>query len=113
MKKILLLLLVLSSGCSTTRIAPIGPDTYLVQRKAGTGYTSASGLKMDALEAANEHCSKMNKKLLVVSTETQAVAFASTPSADVQFMCLDANDPELKRPKLESVPNNRIEVKNN
>jgi len=109
--KYLILFLIVLSGCASTRIAPIGPDTFLIQRKAGTGYSSESGLKMDALEEANEHCKKLNKNLLVVSTETHAVAFASTPSADVQFRCLDANDPEFKRPSLEPRADTVIEIK--
>lgn len=103
--RILIVCFLVLSGCASTRIASLGPDTYLVQRKAGTGYSSESGLKMDALDEASAHCSSLNKKLLVFSAETHAVAFASTPSADVQFRCLDANDPELKRPNLEPAAN--------
>lgn len=96
MKSLLLCsVLVLATACSSTRIAPIGPDTYLVQRKAGTGYSSASGLKMDALDSANEYCAKINKQMVVVSTSENAVAFASTPSAEVQFRCLYKGDAKL------------------
>lgn len=107
-----LILCLVLTGCSTTRFAKLGPDTYLVQRKAGTGYSSASGLKMDALEAAEERCKSMNKELLVLSTDEKSVSFASTPSSDIQFRCLDASDPEFKRPTLEPSASTKIEIQN-
>jgi len=111
MKKISLVLILVLSSCSTTRFAQLGPDTYLVMRKAGTGYSSSDGMKMDALEEAAGYCANLNKKLLILTTSQKSVAFASTPSAEIQFRCLNDGDPELVRPNLETAPDTKIEIK--
>ena len=112
MKTIIIAMLVMVSGCASTRVVSIGKDTYMVQREAGTGFSGTNGIKMDALEAAGAHCKLIKKELEVVSTsENPGGIIGKYPSADVQFKCLDANDPNLRSPTLTPVSATTIEVK--
>lgn len=107
---IVVLFLVMISACASTRIMPIGPDTYMVHKTGGFG-SNAGSAQMDALEDAGKYCVDNGKQLVVVSTQSQGVHGFQYPNADIQFRCLSTNDPDLKRPTLEQVPNSVIEVR--
>ena len=115
MKNLFALFLVLiASGCaSTSGVVPMGPDTYMVSRQAGSGFSGLGGLKAEAIGEAGQHCIKAGKTVRVIhTTESQPpYVFGNFPRAEVEFMCLNAGDPELTRPKLETVPNHVIDVR--
>lgn len=101
------------AACSSNSgVVPIGPDTFLVSRQAATGFSGSGTLKADAFREANTHCQSLGKVMQVVRTEESRPPYiaANFPKAEVQFMCLDANDPELRRPKLRKEPDTSIEV---
>ena len=108
MRKILVLLLCLGlAGCAiNSGIVPMGKDTYMVSRQAATGFSGSGDLKARAFQEASHFCEKQGKKLQVVSTSEAKppYIFANFPKAEVQFMCLDANDPQLQRTRLEKSP---------
>ena len=108
MKKFLALLLCLGLvGCaSNSGVVPIGKDTYMVSRQAATGFSGSGDLKAKAFQEASRFCEKQGKKLQVVSTSEARPPYILTnfPKAEVQFMCLDANDPQLQRTHLENSP---------
>jgi hypothetical protein len=107
-------LVILVTGCAANSgIVPIGQDTYMVSRQAATGFSGSGTLKAEAFREANDFCLSQNKKMQVVSTtEAQPpYIFANFPKAEVQFMCLDANDPEFSRPKLKKEADSVIEVR--
>lgn len=108
MKKILMLLLCLGlSGCAiNSGIVPMGKDTYMVSRQAATGFSGSGAQKAKCFQEASQFCEKQGKKLQVVSTSEAKppYIFANFPKAEVQFMCLDANDPQLQRTRLEKSP---------
>jgi hypothetical protein len=90
-------------GCaSNSGVVPIGPDTFMVSRQAATGFSGLGNLKAEALREAEEFCAGKGKTMQIVnSTESQPpYIFGNFPKAEVQFMCLDAGDPELARPKM-------------
>ena len=94
-------------GCaSNSGVVPIGLDTYMVSRQAATGFSGSGDLKARVFQEANQYCMNHGKKLEVVSTHEASppYVFGNFPKADVQFMCLDANDPQLTRPHLEKEP---------
>ena len=94
-------------GCaSNSGVAPIGKDTYTVSRQAATGFSGSGDLKAKAFQEASQFCEKQGKKLQVVSTTEAQPPYILTnfPKAEVQFMCLDANDPQLQRTRLEKSP---------
>lgn len=107
MRKILMLLCLGLCGCaSNSGVVPIGKDTYMVSRQAATGFSGSGTLKAEALQEASKYCEKQGKKLQVVSTSEAQPPYilANFPKAEIQFMCLDANDPQLQRPRLEKSP---------
>ena len=114
MKMIYCLLALLLAGCAShSGVVPIGPDTYMVSRQAATGFSGSGTLKAEAFREANEFCLSQQKKLQVVSTTEAQPPYilANFPKAEVQFMCLDANDPELSRPKLKKEADSVIEIR--
>ena len=103
-----------ASGCATNSgVVPVGQNTYMVSRQAATGFSGSGKLKAEAFQEASEYCTKISKYLQVVSTEEAKPPFilGNFPKAEVQFRCLDKNDPELSRPTLKPVPNIVIENK--
>ncbi|MFH1201865.1 MAG: SHOCT domain-containing protein [Candidatus Omnitrophota bacterium] len=108
MKKILVLLLCSGlCGCAANSgVVPIGQDTFMVSRQAATGFSGSGTLKAKALQEASQFCEKQGKKLQVVSTSEASPPYILTnfPKAEVQFMCLDVNDPQFQRTRLEKSP---------
>lgn len=102
----------LSGACaSNSGVVPIGPDTFMVSRQAATGFTGHGNLKAEALREAEDYCTGRKKVMQIVnSTESQPpYIFGNFPKAEVQFMCLDPNDPELARPKMQKQPDVVVE----
>lgn len=107
-------LTLLVTGCATNSgVVPIGQNSYMVSRQAATGFSGSGKLKAEAFQEASEYCTKIGKYLQVVNTEEAKPPFilGNFPKAEVQFRCLDKNDPELSRPTLKPVPNLVIENK--
>ena len=99
----------LLSGCAAnTGVIPIGQDTFMVSRQAATGFSGSGNLKAEVFGEANQYCKSNGKVLQVVSTQEAAPPYilGNYPKAEVQFMCLDANDREVGRPKLRPEPKN-------
>lgn len=95
---VLLLCLVLCSCARNSGVVKIGKDTYSISRQAATGFEGGSGLKDAALLEANEFCVSQGKtlKVLLIGGNHPPYIFGNFPKVEVQFMCLDANDPRLK-----------------
>lgn len=91
-------------GCAANSgVVPIGQDTYMVSRQAATGFSGSGTLKAEAFQEANQYCVSQRKVLQVLYTDEAKPPFilGNFPKAEVQFMCVDANDPEHGRPKLQ------------
>lgn len=101
----------LLAGCATqSGVVPIGQDTYMVSRQGYTVVTSAAAIKADAFREANAYCQQHGKQFQVVRTSTlEGIPARRLPTAEIEFMCLDKGDKELRRPKLESGPDVIIE----
>lgn len=114
MKMVYFSLAILLAGCaSNSGVIPIGPDTFMVSRQAATGFSGSGTLKAEAFQEANQYCLSQHKKLQVVNTTEAQPPFilGNFPKAEVQFMCLDANDSELVRPKLREEADTVIEIR--
>lgn len=114
MTLIYLAIVILVTGCaSNSGVVPIGPDTFMVSRQAATGFSGSGTLKAEAFQEANQYCLSQKKRLQVVRTaEAQPpYVLGNFPRAEVEFMCLDANDPELVRPKLRKEGDTVIEIR--
>ena len=96
-KYALILAALLLSGCATSDVVPMGPNTYMVTRHV-YGFTGPSHIKAELLEKADEYCRSQGKVLLVTKTVEIGVKFGQEAAAEVYFKALDPNDPELKNP---------------
>jgi hypothetical protein len=85
-------------GCAANSgVAPIGQNTFMVSRQAATGFSGSGTLKADALTEANQYCASQQKSLFVLDAKEAQPPYVlgNYPKAEVQFMCLDANDARL------------------
>lgn len=113
MNKTIIIAAVILTGCaSNTGIIPIGKDTYMVSRQAATGFSGSGSLKAEAFQEANTYCTSQGKALQVVNTQEAQppFVFGNYPKAEVQFMCLNAGDAELGRPKLKPAATVSVEM---
>lgn len=102
------------AGCaSNSGVIPIGPDTFMVSRQAATGFSGSGTLKGEAFQEANQYCLNQKKMLQVVNTTEAQPPYilGNFPKVELQFMCLDAKDSELARPKLRKEADTVIEIR--
>ena len=114
MKMILLVPVIILVGCaSNSGVVPIGQDTFMVSRQAATGFSGSGDLKAEAFREANQYCASQNKSLQVVNTSEAKPPYilGNFPKAEIQFMCLNAKDAELARPKLRKEADTVIEIR--
>jgi len=114
MKKLILLVTtIFLTGCAANSgVVSIGKDTFMVSRQASTGFSGSGNLKAEAFQEANQYCNSRGKSMQVVSTYEASPPYllGNFPKAEIQFMCLDYNDIELKRPKLKKEADTLIEI---
>lgn len=99
------------TGCTTTVQDPvlIGKNTYMISvshTAFGSGLTSHSDLRRQALVAANKFCTSKGQELQVDSLSGSGVAGFGSIDDTVNFMCLDHASPV----QLRQTPNAVIEV---
>ncbi len=115
MKKLILLATaMIITGCATNSgVVSIGKDTFMVSRQAASGFSGSGNLKAEAFQEASQYCDSRGKSLQVVSTyeASPPYLFGNFPKAEIQFMCLNSNDIELKRPKLMKEADTLVEIK--
>jgi hypothetical protein len=119
MRKSNLLLIAFASilgACATNSgVVPLGPDTYLISHQGSGFWVMPTSLRNEALAEANQYCTNNKKMFKVVRTEMlPQIPFGQSggprfPVAEIHFMCLDTNDPELTRPKMQRDPDIIIE----
>jgi hypothetical protein len=88
------------TACSHSGVVPMGPDTYMIANSEW-GFSSGGYQKAKILQEASDYCHSLGKEMLPISSKQDDLRFGRTPSAEVQFRCLPAGDPDLKRPTLE------------
>ena len=89
--------LALIAGCAHSGVVAMGPDTYMVANSEW-GFSSGGYQKAKALQEASAYCKSIGKEILVLSSKQNDVELGKTPAAEIQFRCLLAGDPDLKRP---------------
>ena len=106
-------LLVLAGCASNSGVVPIGRDTYMVSRQVATMLSGSGTVKADAYREANQYCTNQNRSLQVVNVSESKPPYGDSnlPKAEIQFMCLDAKDAELARPKLKKEADTIIEIR--
>ena len=84
------------AGCaSNSGVTPSGPESFVVSRQAATGFSGSGTLKAEALNEANQYCVSHNRVIYVTGATEAAPPYVmgNFPKAEIQFMCLEANDP--------------------
>lgn len=100
------------TGCASSGPVSIGKDTYLITKQGAGGVLTSSGsVKVDIIREAQLFCTSTGKAFQIVNTNEQSAAPGRLASAEVQFMCLNEGDQELRRPKLSRAPDTVIEVR--
>ena len=96
------------ADCSAARVtqpSPVGPDTFTLSSRTFHGRTDTA--RDAAVSAANQHCTRLSKKLLLLrsstntnfrANETVTNSDADEAVVDVTFRCLAAGDSELRKP---------------
>lgn len=112
MKFLLIILLLGLAGCaSSSGVIEMGPDSYMISREAGSGFSGVMGVKTEALKEAGAHCAAVGKNLRVTKTEETTPGFGVYPRSDVYFMCLEKGDADLTRPGSPNAPDQIYEIR--
>lgn len=94
----LIVIVFVFSGCEiNSGVAPMGNDTFMVSHQAATGFHGMVGLKVKALRVADDYCKSQGKCLKVIHTVDARPPYiwGNFPKTEVQFMCLEPDDPRL------------------
>jgi hypothetical protein len=102
---------IMLAGCASTGVVPIGQDTFMISKQGAGGFVSVGSLKADIFQEASAYCISKKQTFQVVNTRDQPAGFGRPPEAEVQFMCLNDNDPEIRRPKLQKTADSVIEIR--
>jgi hypothetical protein len=97
------------AACSSSDPVPVGLDTYMVSDTGAWSWDSAGNMKAALFRKANAFCLAQGKELQPISTTANNADFETFAHGELDFRCLAPNDPELRRPILQPVPNIRIE----
>ena len=91
MKKIVLMFAIAASlvGCASSGPIPTGNGAYLLTKQSAGGvFKPGASVKADLLIEANEFCAKSGKQIQLLSADSKnAIPFARTSSAEIQFKC--------------------------
>jgi hypothetical protein len=90
------------AGCSGPGVVPMGRDTYMIAKDGSFTTFGGAAVKAELYQEANAFCESKGKHLMPVKDSSRDSGYARYANAEVQFRCLDANDPELRRPTMES-----------
>lgn len=96
---------------SISQVVPIGRDSFMVESHGVAGNGASSTEKTKAFQTAAAHCKSLGREFQPISTNQTEAGWGRPPSAEVQFRCLAAGDPELGRPQLQKVPDTIIEIR--
>lgn len=116
MKKsfVITILFAVSACASHTGVVPMGKDTYMIAKQQATGFPGLGNMKAEIIAEGTQYCAVLGKEFQIVSTQgTQPpYVLGNYPRAEIQFMCIAADDPEHQRPKLQKTPDAVIEMRN-
>jgi len=90
----------LITGCGTTGVVKISPDTYIISKSSKAGaFASMAKLRATVIREANSFAEKQGKVAIPISLESDRpdVGF---PTVDYQFRVVGKDDPEAQRTSL-------------
>lgn len=91
--------LAFTAGCATGTdgAVQIGPDLYMIGGQGKFTDFSGSAVKARFFQEAAAFCQKKDRIMMPVNSTGQDSGMATYASAEVQFRCLEKNDPRLPR----------------
>jgi hypothetical protein len=100
-------------GCATisSDVVPIGRDTYQMSM-TGVGFATQANTNIKALKAANAYCEKTGKRMVFQHNSESGIYGWSPRQDNLVFMCLNADDPEYARTKVQRDPDVVIQQTN-
>lgn len=100
----LLVIVLCLTGCATTQIVQLSPDTYILSRSSAAGmFANMSKLKLKIIQEANEFAQSKGKIAIPLSSNEIRPSHGF-PSFEYQFRVVDKNDPEARRTHLIKSP---------
>lgn len=103
------LALAMLAGCADSGPIKVGPDTYTISTRVPFGGPASA--KGQALKEANVFCESHRREILLQHIQASECALhGGCGEAEIIFLCLSSNDPQLKRPKYSSEPTQKIEI---
>lgn len=95
MQRLLLVALVLLSGCGSTGVVPMGQNMYSISKtSAACGFRDAGGVRADIYKEMGAFCERKGLASEVVSIEAlDGVVGRRCASATVEFRCVSATAP--------------------
>ena len=88
-----ILMPLLLMGCATSSgVMQTSKDSYLITSDKG----ALSGLQASAMKTAREYCADQNKVMMVTGTQGQPSGAFTSSHFELQFQCLDKDDPRYK-----------------
>ena len=92
MKKIVLMSVAVTclTACASSGPIPTGNGAFLLTKQSAGGvFKAGASVKADLLIEANEFCAKSGKQIELISADSKnAIPFARTSSAEIQFKCV-------------------------
>ena len=85
-------LLFLTGCAANSGVVAMGEGKYMVSRQAAKDFSGSGTLKAEALQEADQFCSKQHKTFKVLSSKEAhpPYIFTNFPKAEIEFICVDA-----------------------
>ena len=97
------------TGCvSTSQVLEMGRDTYSVSATAGS-YSTAASARQSAFEAGSNKCASLGKRFMFLNESAVPTRMGTHTTVNLNFRCLNENDPEYARPNIRQTPDVVIE----
>ncbi|MNM53660.1 hypothetical protein D3C81_647650 [compost metagenome] len=88
------------TGCSGPGVVPMGRDTYMIAKDGSFTTFGGGAVKAELYQEANAFCESKGKQLMPVKDASRDSGYGRYANAELQFRCLNENDPELRRPTI-------------
>jgi hypothetical protein len=85
------------------RHGAIGKDTYQLSM-TGVGFATQANTNVKALQEANAYCDKLGKHMVFQHNGEAGVYGWSPRQSNLTFLCLNADDPDYVRAKVQPDP---------
>ena len=91
-------LALLTSACASSSVVPMGRGIYVVADTGAWSWSSGAVIKAGLYQKADSFCRADGKELMPVGSAQNDGNFSTFAHAELQFRCLAAGDPELRKP---------------